>query len=190
MTQIPKFGGLKKKVNFLTSQKSVLFGLANGQSVTYLKIQTKVFRVPSGTPMDRFLMKSVNAEYLLSCRKCVKKWTLCTWSPARPPKCVTHPQRWYHHIAQGPAHLKPPRTLWCPDAPSSRKNWFSEGPIFWQKYSNSPGVAKNWHMSKLTKRGPSRCHKLSWDQIWQKNFNGKCPKLPKRNCHAWCYKMV
>ena len=50
----PKFRilGVKKKVNFLTSQKSALFGLANDQSVTYLKIQTKVFRVPSGTPMD------------------------------------------------------------------------------------------------------------------------------------------
>ena len=25
-----------------------------------------------------------------------------------------------------------PKTLWCPIAPSSRKNWFSEGIFFWQ----------------------------------------------------------
>ena len=85
------WGGRK---NFWTfSQKSALFGPANNQSVTYLKIPTKVFRVPSSTPMDWFLMKSVNAKYPLSCHKCVKKWTLCTQSPARPPKCVTHPQK-------------------------------------------------------------------------------------------------
>ena len=60
-------------------------------------------------------MKSVNAEYPLSCCKCVKKRTLCTQSPARPCKCVTPLQKWYHHIAQGPAHLKPPEHF---DAPS------------------------------------------------------------------------
>ena len=44
--------------------------------------------------------------------------------------------------------------------------------IFWRhlflaNYSNGYGVAKNWHMSKLTKKGPRRCHKVSWVQIWQ-----------------------
>ena len=57
-------------------------------------------------------MKSVNAEYPLSCRKCVKKTTkkrnLQIRSPARAPKCLAPPQKWYHHIAQPSAHLKPP----------------------------------------------------------------------------------
>ena len=50
----PKFQNLGgwKKGELLTSQKSALFGPANGQSVTYLKIQTQVCGVPSGTPMD------------------------------------------------------------------------------------------------------------------------------------------
>ena len=58
--------------NFWQNQKSALFSLVNSQLVTYPKIQTKVCRVPSGTPMDWFLMKSVNAEYPLSYCKCVK----------------------------------------------------------------------------------------------------------------------
>ena len=69
-------------------------------------------------------------------------------------------------------------------APSLRKLWFSEGPVFWQKYSNSPGVAKSWHMSKVTIRCHKRCAKLSWVQIWQKNSNGKCPKLPITDSHS------
>ena len=44
--KIPKFGGSKKIGNFLTSQKLPLYGPANGQLVTYSKIQIKV----SGTP--------------------------------------------------------------------------------------------------------------------------------------------
>ena len=79
---------------------------------------------------------------------------------------------------------KTPKPLWRPVAPSSSKHRLSEDPWFWPKYSNGPGVAKNWHMSKWTSRGPRRCLKLSWDQIWQKNVNGKCPKLPKRNCQS------
>ena len=85
---------------------------------------------------------------------------------------------------------KTPRTLWRPIAPSSRKHRLSEDPCFWPKYSNGPGVAKNWHMSKWTSWGPRRCLKLSWDQIWQRNVNGKCPKLPKRNCQSLRYKVV
>ena len=104
---------------------------------------------------------------------------------------VSHPPRkWYHHIALVPAHLKPPKPLWRPVAPSWSKHGLSEDPCFWPKYSNGPGVAKNWHMSKWTSRGPRRCLKLSWDQIWQKNVNGKCPKLPKRNCQSLWYKVV
>ena len=46
------WGESKKFDNFLTSQKLALFGPANGQSMTYSKIQTKVSRVPWGPPMD------------------------------------------------------------------------------------------------------------------------------------------
>ena len=69
------------------------------------------------------------------------------------------------------------RTLWCTVIPSSRKNWFSEDPWFWPKYSNGPGVAKNWHISKLTKRGPRRCLKLTWDQIWQNKFQWEVSQI-------------
>ena len=58
--KILKFGGSKKFDNFLTSQKSALIGPANSQLVTYSKIQTKVYRTPQPTPMDLFLIKSVN----------------------------------------------------------------------------------------------------------------------------------
>ena len=67
----------------------------------------------------------------------------------------------------------------CPKLPKRD----SEDTQFCQKYSNSPGVAKNWHMSKFTKKDPRRCHKVSCVQIWQINSNGKCPKLPKRDSH-------
>ena len=70
-----------------------LFGPANGQSVTYSKIQTKVCRVSWSTPIDSFLMKSVNAEYPLSYRKCVEKLTVCFLGPAGPPKCVAPPTK-------------------------------------------------------------------------------------------------
>ena len=43
------------------------------------KIQTKVCRVPGDTPMDWFLMKSVNAEYPLRCHKCVKNSSVTSW---------------------------------------------------------------------------------------------------------------
>ena len=48
------------------------------------------------------------------------------------------------------------------------------------------GVAKNWHMSKLTKRGPRRRLKLSWDQIWQKIPMGSVTNCRKEiaNCYG------
>ena len=103
-----------------------------------------------------------------------------------PLKCVATPK------------MVPPYSLGtCPPwtnkiygelvAPSLRKKLiFSRHPIL-ANYSNGPGVGKNWHMSKLTKKGPRRCHKLSWVQIWQKNSNGKCSKLPKRNFQSLRY---
>ena len=52
MAQNSEIWGSKKKVNFFDISKLAVFGPANSQSVTYPKIQTKVCRVPSGTPMD------------------------------------------------------------------------------------------------------------------------------------------
>ena len=86
--KIPKFGGQKNLTTFWhlkNPKKLALFGPANDQSVTYSKIQTKVCRVSKGTPMDWSLIKSVNAEYPLSCHKCVEKQDiLCSmphWTP-------------------------------------------------------------------------------------------------------------
>ena len=66
---------------------------------------------------------------------------------------------------------------------------FLKSPDFGQSTRTALESPKNWHTSKLTKRGPRRCLKLSWDQIWQK-FQWKVSKLPKRNCRAWSYKVV
>ena len=82
---------------------------------------------------------------------------------------------------------KTPKSHQSPIAPSSRKLWFSEDTQFWPKYSNGPGVAKSWQISKVTIRCHKRCLKLSWVQIWQKNSNGKCPKLPIRSAHSLRY---
>ena len=144
----PKFrnlGGQKKRWTFLTSQTSALFGPANSQLVTYLKIQTKVCRVPSDTPMDWFLMKSVNAEYPLSCCKCVEKRTLCTRSPARPPKCVAPPPKMVPPYSPGSCPSKTPRTLQSPIAPSSRKNL-----IFWRHPILTKVLKQPWSHQKLT----------------------------------------
>ena len=187
MAQIPKFGGSKKMSNFLTSQKLPLYGPANGQLVTYSKIRIKVSRTPLATPMDWFLVKWVDSEYPLSHRKCPEKCNFFSDGP-RHPLSVSHPQK--KMVPSCSPVICPPKTpkpCWPLIAPSSRKLWFSEGPIFWQKYSNGPGVAKSWHMSKVTIRCHKWCVKLSWVQIWQKNSNGKCPKLPIRNYHLWCY---
>ena len=92
MAQNSKIWGVKKKVNFLTSQKFAPFSPANGQSVTYSKIQTKVCRIPYSTPMDRFLIKSVNPGYPLSCRKCAQKRHL-SLTACGTPLSVLHPPK-------------------------------------------------------------------------------------------------
>ena len=144
--------------------------------------------------MDWFLMKLVNAEYPLSHRKCAEKcnFSVSFFSTAHrtplsayctPPKMVPS----YSLVIWLP---KIPRSHWRPVAPSSRKLWFSEDTQFWPKYSNGPRVAKSWQISKVTIRCHKRCLKLSWDQIWQKNSNGKCPKLPIRSAHSLRCKVV
>ena len=130
-------------------KKLALFGPANDQSVTYSKIQTKVCRVPWGPPVDWFLIKSVNAEYPLSCHKCVEKQTFCVLCPTGPQSVSHHPQKMVPPYSLGTCPPTNPETLWCPIAPSSRKNWFSEGIFFLANYSHGPGVTKidicqNW----------------------------------------------
>ena len=174
-------------------KKLTLNGLRNGQSVTYSKMQTKVCRGPWGAPMDWCLMKSVNAEYPLSCRKCVEKppksGTFGFEAPPEPPS-VSHPLKMVPPYSPAICPPKTPKPRERVAAPSSRKKWFSEGPIFWHKYSNGSGVAKKWHISNLTKKDPRTCHKLSWAQIWEKNSNGKCPKWAIRDSHSLRYKVV
>ena len=81
---------VKKKGNLLTSQKLAPFSLASGQLVTYPKIQTKVCRTPYSTSMDRFLMKSMNPKYPLSCRECAQKCHLSS-TACGTPLSVSHP---------------------------------------------------------------------------------------------------
>ena len=181
-------GGQKNSTTFWhlkNPKKSALFSPANGQSVTYSKIQTRVSTVPWGPPMDWFLIKSVNAEYLLSCRKCVEKRTFCLLCPAGPPKCVALPQKCYHHIAYIPAHLETPRHFDAPSLLHREKIDFLKT-FFWQITQmalESPkiDIYHNWPRRVLGDV------KVFWVQIWQKNSNRKCPKLPKRNSHTPCY---
>ena len=76
-------------------------------------------------------------------------------------------------------------------ASSSRKKKFSKGTRFLEIYSNDPGVAKNWHVLKSTKKGPRICHNLmvSWVQIWQNIPMGNVPKcwfkIPKGYVIRW-----
>ena len=133
----PKFrnlGGQKNSTTFWhlrNPKKSALFGPGNGQLVTYSKIQTKVCRVPWGPPIDWFLIKSVNAKYPLSCHKCVEKRTFCVLCPAGPLNVSNSPEM-VPPYSLGTCPPTNPKTLWCPIAHSSRKNWFSEGIFFWQ----------------------------------------------------------
>ena len=107
--------------------------------------------------------------------------------PRDPLKCVAPPPKMVPSYSLVIWLPKTPKSHQSPVAPSSRKLWFSEDTQFWPKYSNGPGVAKSWQISKVTIRCHKRCLKLSWDQIWQKNSNGKCPKLPIRSAHSLRY---
>ena len=82
--------------------------------------------------MDWCLMKSVNAEYPLSCRKYVEKppksGTFGLEAPPEPPSFSDPPQKWYHQIAQPSAHLKPQALL------SSHRSFIEKKLIFWDPY--------------------------------------------------------
>ena len=157
-------------------KKLALKAPGNGQSVMYSKIQPRVSRVPYSTPVDWFLTKSVNAEYPLSCCKCVKKPELLCSMPCWMPQVCHTPPKMVLPYSLGICPPKIPKPHQSLLTPSSRKKSIFWRHLFLTNYSNGPGVAKNWHMSKLTKKGPRRCHKLSWVQTWQKKSNGKCPK--------------
>ena len=129
----------------------------------------------------------------VKCRKCVKKppkSETFRFKALPEPPSVSHPPKMVPPYSPAICPPKTPKPHQGVATPSLRKNWFSETPIFCHKYSNGPGVAKNWHVSNLTRKGPRTCHKLSWVQIWQKNSNGKCPKLAIRDSHARFYKVV
>ena len=107
--------------------------------------------------------------------------------PRDPLKCIAPPPKMVPSYSLVIWLPKTPKSHRSPVAPSSRKLWFSEDTQFWPKYSNGPGVTKSWQISKVTIRCHKRCLKLSWVQIWQKNSNGKCPKLPIRSAHSLRY---
>ena len=131
--------------------------------------------------MDWFLIKSVNAEYPLSCRKCVEKWTFCILCPAGPPKCFAPPPKMVPPYSLG---ICPPtniETLWSPIAPSSRKNRFSEGISFWQITQTALELPKidicqNWPRRVLGDvrrcRESKFAKKLQWEvsQIVEEKF--------------------
>ena len=191
MTQNSKiWGGSKKKSNnFLTSQKSALFGPASGQLVTYSKTQTKVCRTSYSTQVYWLILDEISqcrVPFKLSqmCQKMEPLFSMPHWIPLS----VSHPPKMVPQYSLGTC---PPNTPSLSKVLSlhQEKNWFSEDTQFCQKYSNSPGF-KSWHISKVVSRCHRRCLNLSWVQIWPKKSNGKCPKLPKRNSHVLCYKVV
>ena len=186
------WGGQKNLTTFWhlkNPKKSALFCPGNGQSVTYSKIQTKVCRVPWGPPIDWFLIKSVNAEYPLSCHKCVEKRTFCILCPTGPPKCVEPPPKMVPPYSLGTCPPTNPKTLWCPIAPSSRKNWFSEGIFFWQITQMALGLPKidicqNWPRRVLG--DVIRCLESKFDKKIPMGSVPNCQKeIPTRHAIRW-----
>ena len=146
MAQNSKIWWSKKLLKVLTFQKLAPFGPANSQSVTYSKIQTKVCRTPYSTPMDRFLIKSMNPVYPLSCRKCVEKRTFCVLCPIGPPSVCHTPQKLYH---LGICWPTTPRHFEALSLLHQEKNRFSEGIFFWQitwmaLQSPKIDIGQNW----------------------------------------------
>ena len=146
MAQNSEIWGVKKKGELFWHLKNRQFSdqqMANRWLTR--KSKPQVCRVPSGTPMDWSLMKSANAEYPLSCRKCVEKWTICTRIDATPPKCIGPPRKWYHHIAQPSAHLKPPHNTL-----TARCSFIKKNLIFWRAYILTKVLKRPWSRQKLT----------------------------------------
>ena len=102
------------------------------------------------------------------------------------PLSVLHPQIIVPPYSLGICPPTTPETLWSPIAPSSRKNWFSEGIFFWQSTQTaleSPkiDICQNWPRRVLE------------DVIWcleskfdKKNPMGSVPNCRKEipMCHA------
>ena len=136
--------------------------------------------------MDWFLIKSVNAEYPLSCRKCVEKQTFCVLCPTGPPKCVAPPPKMVPPYNLGICPPTNPETLWSPVAPSLRKNWFSEGVLFWQITQTdleSPkiDICQNWQRRVLGE--VIRCLESKFDKKIPMGSVPNCWKeIPM--CHA------
>ena len=138
---------------------------ANAQSVTYLKIQTKVCRVPWGPPMDWLLIKSVDAEYPLSCHKCVENGHFVFYAPP-DPLSVLHPPK----NGTTSAYLQAPRHFDAPLLLHREKNRFSEGNFFGQitlMALESPkiDICQNW--PKRVLGDVIRCLESKFDKKFQ-----------------------
>ena len=184
-------GGQKNSTTFwhlTNSKKLALFGPANNQLVTYSKIQTEVCRVPWGPPMDWFLIKSVNAEYPLSCCKCVQKRTFCVLCPTGAPKCVIPPQKWYHHIPRYLPTYKPQDTL-MPHHSSIEKKLILLRHLFWQitrTALESPkiDICQNWPRRVLG--DVIRCLEFKFDKKIPMGSVPNCQKeIPVRHAIRW-----
>ena len=82
-----------------------------------------------------------------------------------------------------------PKTLWCPIAPSSRKNWFSEGIFFWQitrTALESPKIyiCQNWPRRVLG--DVIRCLESKFDKKIPMRSVPNCRKeIPARHAIRW-----
>ena len=139
--------------------------------------------------MDWFLIKSVNAKYPLSCRKCVEKWTFCVLCTTGPPKCVAPPLKVVPPYSLGTRPPTNPKTLWSPVTPSSRKNWFSEGIFFWQITQTaleSPkiDICQNWPRRVL--EDVISCLESKFDKKIPMGSVPNCQKeIPARHAIRW-----
>ena len=106
--------------------------------------------------MDWFLVKSVNPEYPLRCRKCPEKCNFFPDGPQHPLKCVAAPKKWYHHVAQLSAHLKPPQASSTTDHSFIKKTL-----IFWRPRILAKVLKWPWSHQKLTYIKSD--HKMSYE---------------------------
>ena len=185
-------GGQKNLTTFWhlkNPKKSALFGPGNGQSVTYSKIRTKVCRVPWGPTyrliLDQISQCRVPSKLLQMCWKTDILHSMPCWTPSvcqTPPKMIPP-------YSLGTCPPTNPKTLWCPIAPSLRKNWFSEGIFFWQITQmalESPkiDICQNWPRRVLG--DVIRCLESKFDKKIPMGSVPNCQKeIPARHAIRW-----
>ena len=137
--------------------------------------------------MDRFLIKSVNPKYPLSCRKCVQKWTFCILCSAGPPKCVAPPK---NGTTIKPRYL-PTYNPWDTLMPHlsfiEKKIDFLKAPNFWQITQmalESPkiDICQNW-----PRRVPGDVIRCLESKFVKKIPMESIPNCQKRNSQLPCY---